>query len=225
MPDYYYRLELLPTEDGRVYYNNVQARSMENAGVDLFISHDYDASAMVENESATLLDLGTAARMVRLYPDGHTEDSHFWLCPRSSIMKTGMMMANSQGVIDMSYRGTLKAPVWVVAPKLFMNTFKDGGFQGSRYFQIVAPDMAHIDEVKIVDSLPSSQRGDGGFGSTGSYTLPPRKALTSLPDLSAGVVPPPLNPASGPPPGAAKISEHLLPQVQSSDADIVLSLP
>jgi len=214
MPDYHYRLELLPTEDGRVYYSGVEGRYPDDAGFDLFVCKNYDAATMVQNDAATLLDLGTAARMIREYPDGHREDSHFWLCPRSSIMKTGMMMANSMGVIDSSYRGTLKAPVWVVAPKPFMSTFQDGGFQGSRYFQIVAPDMAHIAEVVIVDSLPITVRGTEGFGSTGTYTLPPRRAPENLAQPgSIGVVPPPDGVISVPAPTAT-----------SSD-NVVLSLP
>jgi dUTP pyrophosphatase len=65
------------------------------------------------------------------------------------------------GVIDRSYRGTLKAPVIAV---------KEGaaGFKaGERHFQILAPDMGYIREVKKLESLPESVRGAGGFGSTG----------------------------------------------------------
>jgi dUTPase len=39
--------------------------------------------------------------------------------------------------------------------------------KGQRLFQIVAPDMGWIKEVKIVESLDVTGRGDGGFGSTG----------------------------------------------------------
>lgn len=163
----WYRLELLPTEDGRVYYNNVEERSTENAGFDLFVAQNYNADTMVLNAGPTLLDLGTSARMLRVWPDGREEEVHYWLCPRSSIIKTGMIMANSQGIIDSSYRGTLKAPVWVVAPAPFRVVFKDGLAQGSRYFQIVAPDMGWIRQVRVVDTLPVTLRGAGGFGSTG----------------------------------------------------------
>ena len=162
-----YRLELLPTEEGREYYKSVEERSPDNAGFDLFVVKDYEIVPLAEGRSPTLLDLGTAARMVRVNNDGSEEDVHFWLCPRSSIYKTGMMMANSQGVIDSSYRGGLKAPIWVVAPMPFIDAFKESGFKGSRYFQIVAPDMGWIKEVRIVDTLPVTQRGVGGFGSTG----------------------------------------------------------
>jgi dUTPase len=38
---------------------------------------------------------------------------------------------------------------------------------GDRLFQIVAPDMGWIRIVRIVNSMPSTDRGEGGFGSTG----------------------------------------------------------
>ena len=39
--------------------------------------------------------------------------------------------------------------------------------RGDRLFQIVAPDMGWIRIVRIVNSMPSTDRGEGGFGSTG----------------------------------------------------------
>jgi len=38
---------------------------------------------------------------------------------------------------------------------------------GDRLFQIVAPDMGWIRNVRIVSTVPDSDRGEGGFGSTG----------------------------------------------------------
>ena len=87
-------------------------------------------------------------------------DSHFLLMPRSSIYKSGLLMANSTGVIDKSYRGELKAPVWSMTGSSSVQA-------GDRLFQIVAPDMGWIRHVHLVDSLPETERGAGGFGSTG----------------------------------------------------------
>ena len=39
--------------------------------------------------------------------------------------------------------------------------------EGTRLFQIVAPDLGHIKEILLVESLPETARGEGGFGSTG----------------------------------------------------------
>lgn len=161
----YYRLELLPTEEGRPYYSNADLLD-ENAGVDMFVVKDYVATEMAVNAKPCLFDLGAAARLVRV-TDAGEEDVHYWLAPRSSIIKTGMMMANSKGVIDRTYRGTLMGPVWVVAQAPFLKAFETQPFKGSRFFQIVAPDMGWIKEVRIVDSLPATARGAGGFGSTG----------------------------------------------------------
>lgn len=167
IPPSYYRLELCPTSYGTSYYKDTTYPSNENAGVDLYITHDYNYKVIMDSNEPTLLDLGCSARMVRVQSDGSEEEVHYWLCPRSSIYKTGMMMANSQGVIDKSYRGTLKAPVWVVNRETFLKTFDEIRFRGTRYFQIVAPDMGPIREVRIVDSLGETERGTGGFGSTG----------------------------------------------------------
>jgi dUTPase len=109
-----------------------------------------------------LSDLGVRAVMTRgdvLTPEATV---HYRLVPRSSIYKTGYMMANSEGIIDRTYRGVLKAPVVLVS-----KTANPGIWAGNRYFQIVAPDLGWIYAVRIVDALPSTERGDGGFGSTG----------------------------------------------------------
>jgi len=127
------------------------SRDNSNAGVDLITVENWSGS----HGDHHLLNLGVKAMLVK---DG--EPSHFWLAPRSSIYKTGYMMANSLGVIDSSYRGTLKAPVVAGA-------FGPGFKAGDRHFQILAPDMGWISEVRLVSSLPETLRGEGGFGSTG----------------------------------------------------------
>jgi dUTP pyrophosphatase len=162
----HYRLELLPTEQGALYYKSQIYEQNENAGIDLYLVKEFPFN-FITNGLPTLLDLGTSARMVRINPDGTEEDVHYWLCPRSSIFKTGLMMANSQGVIDRSYRGTLKAPVWMISKAAFSQTISDTNTEGMRLFQIVAPDMGWIREVRVVEALPLTNRGEGGFGSTG----------------------------------------------------------
>ena len=123
-----------------------------NAGVDLVTAENWSG------KEVHLLELGVKAMMTR---KDTGETVHYWLAPRSSIYKTGYIMANSMGVIDRSYRGVLKAPVVPVADSA------KGFVAGERHFQIVAPDMGWIEEVRIVSSLPETERGEGGFGSTG----------------------------------------------------------
>ena len=164
----YYRLELCPTEDGLQYYKTYETenRSNENAGVDLYSVEDYILSPHFDDrhngppKAVHLLDLGTRARLVKVSGDVE-EDVHYWLCPRSSIYKSGVMMANSIGIIDASYRNTLMAPVTNLNEHTYPNVKK-----GTRLFQIVPPDMGWVKKIKIVDSLPETNR-KGGFGSTG----------------------------------------------------------
>ena len=81
--------------------------------------------------------------------------------PRSSIRKYELILSNSVGVIDSGYRGELQA------------TFKkENGLDslaykvGDRIAQIMIIPHPEI-EFEEVDELSDTERGDGGFGSTG----------------------------------------------------------
>ena len=153
----YYRLELQPTEQGLQYYKD-EVRSNDNAGYDLFVAVP---GATTYAKPVTLLDLGARARMVRCDANGE-EEVHYWLAPRSSIWKSGVTMANSMGIIDRTYRGILMGSITAIS-----SANPAAIESGVRLFQILAPDMGWIKEVKIVESLPATTRGEGGFGSTG----------------------------------------------------------
>ncbi len=184
MTDQYYRLELLVEPGCEEFYKHEVNRSNDNAGYDLYVAQTCETKA----GSVSLLNLGCKARMVRCYPDEMEEEMPFWLAPRSSIWKSGVVQANSIGIIDKSYRGTLMGAVLPIQKPsgywahmsgtpssgsyVWMNCdSRDTGNpvleRGQRLFQIVAPDMGHIKEVRIVESLPETVRGEGGFGSTG----------------------------------------------------------
>jgi len=126
-----------------------------NAGFDLVTAEDF----VGKPGEPYLLNLGVKAMMIS-QRDG--QPVHYWLAPRSSIFKTGHIMANSLGVIDNTYRGLLKAPV------VALTEGAKGFAAGDRHFQILAPDMGWISEVRRVTSLPDTLRGEGGFGSTGN---------------------------------------------------------
>ena len=78
--------------------------------------------------------------------------------PRSSIRKTDLILSNSVGVIDAGYRGEIQA------------TFKKTGGAvykiGDRGAQLII--IPHpIIEWNEVNELNNTERGEGGFGSTG----------------------------------------------------------
>lgn len=86
--------------------------------------------------------------------------------PRSGLsLKTKFRIANAPGTVDADYRGEL----CIIAE----NT--DGSNElvvnvGDRVAQIVIQEVPQIvwDEVISRDALPSTERGEGGFGSTGT---------------------------------------------------------
>lgn len=103
-------------------------------------------------------------------------DPEFYLqiAPRSSIYKTDLTLANSIGVIDNDYRGTLKFMFRVSFrdyPQIGDNIWYDNKFArgyrlGDRIGQILVCKY-HAHEYEEVDLLSETERGTGGFGSTG----------------------------------------------------------
>jgi dUTPase len=55
-----------------------------------------------------------------------------------------------------------------MAPMLSVGTTNTTVAAGTRLFQVIAPALGFINEVAYVESLPTTVRGEGGFGSTGT---------------------------------------------------------
>lgn len=86
------------------------------------------------------------------------------LIPRSSISKTPLRLANSIGLLDMGYRGSVLAAVDVHEPYEIKH--------GQRLFQICQHNFLPWNNIVFVDSMDqlpkaTDTRGGGGFGSTG----------------------------------------------------------
>ena len=81
--------------------------------------------------------------------------------PRSGLAaKSGITVANSPGTIDADYRGEIK----VILINLSKESFKIN--KGDRIAQMIVAKHEHI-EWNRVDELGVTERGEGGFGSTG----------------------------------------------------------
>lgn len=86
------------------------------------------------------------------------------LCfPRSSNRKTGAYLTNSVGVLDSGYRGELLLCYKNRDPQDLNPPYKIG----DRVAQLVIIPYPLI-EFNEVDELSSTERGEGGFGSTGN---------------------------------------------------------
>jgi dUTP pyrophosphatase len=84
--------------------------------------------------------------------------------PRSSIRKTNLQLSNSVGVVDSGYRGEIQATFNKIQG--IDNVERDSYKVGDRICQIMIIPHPTID-FEEVEELNHTERGEGGFGSTG----------------------------------------------------------
>lgn len=124
-----------------------------DAAMDLYaveILHQFDS--ITGELTKTIIDSGLAFEI----PEGFVG----LVFPRSSVQSTGLRLTNSVGVIDSGYRGSVKA-VFDILDNSLMSYEK-----GDRFAQIMIIPHPYID-FQEVDKLSETERGEGGFGSTG----------------------------------------------------------
>ncbi len=81
--------------------------------------------------------------------------------PRSGLaVKNDISVLNSPGTIDSDYRGEIKVILFNHGKKMFKIE------NGLRIAQMVICPIIKA-QIKVVDSLSETSRGEGGFGSTG----------------------------------------------------------
>ena len=148
-----YRLEILAKNDEVRQYYVQRANMPGDAGVDLYCPED----VTIEGGKVAFVDLGIKCRMV---DDVNQQEVSYLMYPRSSISKTPLMLANSIGLFDSSYRGSSIAALRNLSSEAYRIE------KGSRLVQFVGPALGHI-HVVLVDGLNETKRGEGGFGSTG----------------------------------------------------------
>ena len=91
-------------------------------------------------------------------PEGHVG----LLFPRSSVYKTGQQLSNSVGVIDSGYRGEIMLKYTRDTKETKRTAYKPG----DRVGQLIILSYPQI-EFEEVEKLSETNRGSGGFGSTG----------------------------------------------------------
>lgn len=90
------------------------------------------------------------------------QPSPYYLYARSSIYKTNFSLANNVGIIDTGYRGNLCAALHNTVSNSYSYVK-----MGTRMTQICMPGLCPNFHVRLVNKLTSTERGSGGFGSTG----------------------------------------------------------
>ena len=118
----------------------------EDAGFDLYSPVD-----VILYDDTTTIKLGVCVEI----PKGYVG----FIMGRSSLNKKGVVCLT--GVIDSGYTGEIAVVLNSVGALAKIN-------KGDRIAQLVVAKLADIDDAVAVDSLEDSERGAGGFGSTGA---------------------------------------------------------
>ena len=121
-------------------------------GFDLPTPCDFEVTAGLH----VTVDLGWATAL----PDGYG----MLVMPRSGLGNKNVIVTNTIGLIDQDYRGNIIVNITLRADATEPMMSFDAG---DRIAQAVIVPMARIKEFAIVDELPPSARGEGGFGSSG----------------------------------------------------------
>jgi len=114
-----------------------------------------DLVAISLKKSGGFYEYGTGLAME--VPEGYVG----LIFPRSSISKTDHYLRNSVGVIDSGYRGEIK--IRMSTPLLGGVEYKEG----DRIAQLIVMKLPWVN-IEEVEELSDTDRGEGGFGSTGN---------------------------------------------------------
>lgn len=121
-----------------------------DAGVDLYAA----GAARLGPGERTKVGTGVAVAI----PEGHAG----LVLPRSGLAeRSGIALVNAPGLIDSGYRGEIAV--------LLLNTDREQPFiveTGARIAQLLLVPFAGTEPVEVTE-LEGTDRGEGGFGSTG----------------------------------------------------------
>jgi dUTP pyrophosphatase len=122
----------------------------DDAGLDL------PAGERVELAPGERAPVGTGLALA--IPDGHAG----FVQPRSGLAaRHGISIVNTPGLVDPGYRGEVTV--------VLLNTDRRETFvvePGMRIAQLVVVPVPPVEPVEV-DELPGTERGEGGFGSSG----------------------------------------------------------
>ena len=128
-------------------------QSAQAAGLDLVAAVPREQPVKLQPGARALVPTGFALEL----PPGYEAQ----IRPRSGLaLKHGVALLNSPGTIDADYRGELMVILVNHGAEPFLVQ------RGDRIAQLVIAPVAHV-EIVLVDALGVTDRGDGGFGSTG----------------------------------------------------------
>lgn len=120
---------------------------------DFYVPDDIEYKLIKSHEAGVKIPLGISVEV----PEGYA----LFIVPRSSMgLKTPLRQSNSVGIIDSDYRGEIA----VILDNLSGKSWIVG--KGERVAQGYILPVPRV-EFEEVDELSETERGTGGFGSTG----------------------------------------------------------
>ena len=148
-------------------HNNKLFNEHIDAGFDLYCPKDLTLSQCVFSDGLGQVKLDHEIQCSAVYKTKElTYNTGYYLYPRSSVSKTWFRLANSVGIIDSGYRGNIIG----VFDLRGTNAFRASSInKDDRMCQLCAPNLRPILVVvaDINKEPTSTERGTGGFGSTG----------------------------------------------------------
>lgn len=148
---------------------NVDAVMLRGDIYDKFGTPDYktEGSAGIDLRACLNESIVLGPDEVKMIPSGlkiHIDDPNYAaiLLPRSGLgHKHGIVLGNLVGLIDSDYQGEMGMSIWNRTSEPFTI------HPGDRVAQMV---VIRVEQVRLnyVASFESSERGEGGFGSTGT---------------------------------------------------------
>ncbi len=172
------------TPDTLYFYGNHNYNYAGDCGYDLGLAEDTKVYFKATNKIDLQVIITGSETTSDVSYDGinfeETQFLHYAIIPRSSIVKYPYRQSNGIGLIDKNYRGSLKVVIdyldllTEIQPQQYVEE-KTGRIysiieKGTRLFQLVPICFDHIESKHIVNSHDTTERADGGFGSTDKQT-------------------------------------------------------
>ena len=124
-------------------------------------AHEHDAGADLRASDGVFIGSGRFAKVSTGVRVSIPEGCVGLLAARSSLFGRGLLMANGVGIIDAGFTGEIKVPLYNAG-----NT-PSNVLAGERIAQLVILP-CELPAFRLVDKLEETERGEGGFGSTGA---------------------------------------------------------
>lgn len=145
------KIKYIPSEKGKTVQKPFYATS-GSAGMDL--SACLDEPVTIKKGEIKLIPAGIAISLP-------SNEYVGYVYARSGLAsKKGICLANSVGVIDSDYRGEIRCPLINLGAEDFTVC------HGDRIAQLVISPVC-VADITECDNLDDTERGSGGFGSTG----------------------------------------------------------